>query len=207
VLGLGLIAIVALLVLEMSGSGARMADSDHVSAPVFAATVPGGGTACQPIASAANDLSSVRLVIGTYGHPVPALSLRLTDAHGQLLAAGSLAAAPHEGEVVIPVRRLADLSAASQACLHVGGSHNVVLGGEAGPGGSVTVNRKRQPGNISLIYLRQGKQSWWQLLPTLDTRFGLGKAPFFGDWTLPVLALLLAATWVAAIRLILRTAP
>ncbi len=52
------------------------------------------------------------------------------------------------------------------------------------------------------MYLRPGRESWWQLLGTLDQRFGLGKASFFGDWTLPVMALLLLGIWIAAARLL-----
>jgi hypothetical protein len=80
----------------------------------------------------------------------------------------------------------------------------VVLGGENGPGGTEVVNGQRQPGDISLLYTRQGSESWWQLLPTLVTRFGVGKASFFGDWTLPVIAFLLLAVWAAVVRLLLR---
>jgi hypothetical protein len=38
----------------------------------------------------------------------------------------------------------------------------------------------------------------------LTRRFGLGKASFFGDWTLPVAALLLLGVWVATVRLLAR---
>ena len=42
------------------------------------------------------------------------------------------------------------------------------------------------------------------VLPTLSRRFGLGKASFFGDWTLPVVALILVGLWVAVARLLVR---
>ena len=54
------------------------------------------------------------------------------------------------------------------------------------------------------MYLRPGSESWWQLLGVLDERFGFGKATFFGDWTLPVAALLLLGVWVATVRLLIR---
>jgi hypothetical protein len=66
------------------------------------------------------------------------------------------------------------------------------------------VDGSQQPGRISLLYLRAGSESWWQLLPTLSRRFGLGKASFFGAWTLPLAALLLLGVWVSAVRLLLR---
>lgn len=204
VVGVGVLIIVGAFILDMSGSARRLADTDHVSTPVFAANVPGGGTACQPLGGVPNDVAGIQLLIGTFGQPVPSLGFSFLGRDGKLLAVGNLRGGAHEGQVVIPLTRAGNLSAATQGCLHVSGTHEVVLGGEAGPGGAEVVNGKRQPGNIGLTYLRPGSESWWHLLPTLDTRFGLGKASFFGDWTLPVMAVLLLGVWIAAIRLILR---
>ena len=88
----------------------------------------------------------------------------------------------------------------------VGGSSPVVIGGEAGPvdPSAELIDGRQQPGRISLSYLRRGSESWWQLLPTLSHRFGLGKASLVGDWTLPVAALLLLGVWAAAVRLLIR---
>jgi hypothetical protein len=57
---------------------------------------------------------------------------------------------------------------------------------------------------MAVVYLRPGRESWWQLLPTLSRRMGFGKALFFGTWTLPVAALLLLGLWIAVGRLLLR---
>jgi len=203
-LGLALLLVLAVLVLDMSGSAPRGTGSDHNNPAVFAATVPGGGSVCQPIVPLPLDAARVQLLIGTYGRPVPALSLSFNGARGAL-AAGSLAAGSKEGTITIPIHRLA-VGEASSFCLHVGGHSPVVFGGEGGPIGasSELVDGRAQGGRVSLLYLRGGSESWWQLLPSLDHRFGLGKAYVFGDWTLPVLALMLLGVWVAAIRLLLR---
>jgi hypothetical protein len=55
-----------------------------------------------------------------------------------------------------------------------------------------------------MLYFRQGGETWWQLLPTLTRRFGLGKASLFGDWTLPAVALLLLVVWIGTARLVVR---
>ena len=203
-LGLALLAVLAVLVLDMSGSAPRGTGSDHVGPAVFAATVPGGGTVCQPIVPLPVDAARVQLLIGTYGHPVPALTLNFAGPIGAV-AAGSLAAGGKEGTVVIPIHRVAP-GEANSFCLHVGGHSTVVFGGEGSPIAASTelVNGKQQGGRVSLLYLRGGSESWWALLPSLDHRFGLGKAYVFGDWTLPVLALMLLGVWIAAIRLLLR---
>lgn len=196
-------AALALLVLEMSHAAPRIAGSNHISMPVFAADVPGGGTLCQPAASPPPDARRVQLLIGTFGRPLPPLRISFM-AGERVVAAGALGgAAQPEGEVEIPLRG-ASAPGADSFCLHVGGSHGVVLGGEAGAGGTETVDGHRQPGDIGLTYLRGGRETWWQLLPTLDVRFGLGKASAFGDWTLPAAVLVMALVWFSALRLLLR---
>ena len=204
-LGLAALLVLAVLLLEMSGSAPRSAGSDHNNPAVFAATVPGGGTPCQPIVPLPQDGARAQLLIGTYGQPVPPLQLSFAG-DGATVAAGSRAAGGREGTVTIPIQRVSS-GVASSFCLHVGGHSSVVLGGEGGPIGasSEVVDGKAQGGRMSLLYLRAGSESWWQLLPSLDHRFGLGKASVFGDWTLPVFALMLLGVWIAALRLLLRT--
>ena len=204
VLVVGLLVILAVFIREMSGSAPRTAGSDHVAAPAFAAVVPGGGVLCQPVEALPTDVGSVELLIGTYGHAVPPLSLRITTAASETIAAGSRPAGGAQGYVTIPVSRPRPYPSLETACLRVGGSAKMAIGGEGGPGGTERVNGVRKPGVISLIYERPGKESWWQLLPTLDQRFGFGKASFFGDWTLPVMALLLLTVWFFTVRLLVR---
>jgi len=203
-LGLAALLVLALLALEMSGAAPRSAGSDHNNPAVFAATGHGGGTLCQPIVPLPLDVARAQLLIGTYGHPVPALQLSFSGAGGAV-ATGSRAAGGKEGTVVIPVHRVSS-RVASSFCLHVGGHATVAFGGEGGPIGasSELVDGKAQGGRVSLLYLRAGSESWWQILPSLDHRFGLGKASVFGDWTLPVLVLVLLGVWIAAMRLLLR---
>jgi hypothetical protein len=219
-LGLAVLLALAALVLDMSGSAPRGAGSDHNNPAIFAAVVPGGGTLCQPIVGLSGDAARAQLLIGTYGHPTPALRLSFTDAGGATLAAGSLPAGLPEGLITIPFHHLTGPPThppppgaggggggeVNRFCLTVGGHTNVALGGEGGPIGpsSELVDGAAQGGRVSLLYLRAGSESWWQLLPALDRRFGLGKAGFFGDWTLPFAALALACVWGLVIRLLLR---
>ncbi len=206
VLALGLLLVVAALVLDMSGRAPRTAGSDHVSPVIFAAAVPGGGTLCQAASPVPPDAASAQLLVGTYGRPVPALSVRFLGANGEPSATGSLPAGAREGAVTIRLSHVAKAAASSRVCLRVEGKSNVVIGGEGVPPGpgSEQVNGTRQPGRISLIYSRPGRESWWQLLPTLSDRFGVGKASFFGSWTLAGMAVLLLGVWVATMRLLLR---
>jgi hypothetical protein len=205
VLALALLVVVGALVLDMSGRGPRTAGSNHVATPVFAATVPGGGTVCQPASPVPGDATRVQLLIGTYGHPVPELNIRFLAAGGEAVADGTLPAGAGEGAVTIPIVHPRAALDSTSVCLHVGGTATTVVGGEGVPinPGSEQINGKLAGGIIGLLYFRGGEESWWQLLPTLSTRFGLGKAPFFGGWTLPLAALLLLGVWVGTIRLLL----
>jgi hypothetical protein len=128
------------------------------------------------------------VLIGTYYRPLPPVEIRFTDASGVLVAQGAVSGG-HQGYVQLPIRRLSR-SPAAAACVHVGGTLPVAIGG-AGH-------------RITIYYLRRGQETWWDLLPTIDLRFGLGKASFFGRWTLPFVALLVLALWAGTIRLLSR---
>jgi hypothetical protein len=132
--------------------------------------------------------------------------MRFLAASGREVAEAHLAAGAREGVVALPLTRQPGSATATSSCLHVGRSATVVLGGESGPVGpdSELVNGRPQPGRIGLLYLRPGRESWWQLLPVLMTRFALGKASFVGDWAMPLVALLLLGIWVATVRLLAR---
>jgi hypothetical protein len=206
VLAVALLFALSALVLDMFGSAPRTAGSNHVSPAVFAATVPAGGEVCEPVVPLSADVTRVQLLIGSFGRPVPALALRYLDATGSQVAHAEIAAGRREGLVTLPLHQGRGAGSATRACLRLRGGSKIVLGGEGGPvsAATETVNGRPQGGLVSLVYLRSGSESWWQLLPTLSRRFGLGKAALFGDWTLPVLALLLLGVWVATARLLLR---
>lgn len=148
----------------------------------------------------------MQLAIGTYGKPVPALTLRFRDPAGRLTAEGQLAAGAHEGVVTMPVRAVSSPESSSEVCLIVGHTTPIVVAGEGIPASSFSERVDGQPkeGRISLTYFRAGSESWWKLLPALVERFPLGKAAFFGPWLLPLAALALLGLWVASIRLLAR---
>lgn len=205
VLAVALLTALGAVALDMSGSAPRTAGSNHISTPVLAATVPAYGEMCEPVVSPPSDAARVQLLLASFGAPVPALQLRYMDASGGVIAQGRRAAGGAEGFVTLPLRKTRARGVATRVCLGVG-STKIALGGEGGPASanSEMVNGVPQGGLVSLLYLRSGSESWWQLLPTLTHRFGLGKAPLFGDWTLPVFALALAGVWFGAARLLLR---
>jgi hypothetical protein len=206
VLAIALLLTAGALALDMSGRAPRIAGTDHVDPLVFAATVPGGHELCQPGMVLPPDAASLSMLVGTFGRPVPPLAVRFLDQRGALVARGSPAPGTREGRVTVPLSRTRGAAVGGTLCLANRGRTQIVLGGEsvAAGVGSVRVDGRVLPGRIGVAYLRPGRESWWHLLPTVDERFGLGKASFFGDWTLPAVALALAGVWAYALWLLVR---
>lgn len=205
-LGVALALVVGEFLLLMSGSASRISGTDHINPVGFYGTIQGGQELCQPTMELPKDAGGVRLLAATYGHPLPALSVRFIGPHGTLTSGRRAAGAP-EGPITVALRHPHGPSVAGTLCVGVGPSpYPTVLGGDQfAPGPeSEQIAGKPQGGRIAVIWLRPGSESWWQLLPTLSRRFGLGKASFFGTWTLLALALLLLGVWIGALRLLVR---
>ena len=205
VLAVALLLVAGALALDMSGTAPRTAGSDHVTPSAFAAQIPPGGVLCEVAAPLPADATRAQILVGTYGQPVPELSLSFLTSSGKRIASGRLPRHSQQGYVTIPLRREGS-GLSTRACLSSRGAATVSVGGEVGTFGAVSeqIDGRPEPGRITLIYFRPGRESWWQLLSTLAHRFGLAKASFYGDWTLPVAALLLFGVWIATVRLLLR---
>ncbi|HEY1689713.1 MAG TPA: hypothetical protein VGF95_12720 [Solirubrobacteraceae bacterium] len=206
-LAAALLCVIGLFVLEMSGAAPRSAGTNHVP-PLTTLLTPKQAKVCQSDILPAG-AGRVKLLVGAYGHRVPALAIGFRGPDGKLLSSGRLPAGAPQGFVLVPLRhpyRGADTS--GTLCLSVDSPYGIGLGGEPiAPGPtSAQLNGKPEPTAIIIDYLRPGRETWWQLLPTLTQRFAYGKAAFFGTWTLPVAALLLLGAWIAAIRLLWREA-
>jgi hypothetical protein len=205
VIVVGVLLVVATLVLDMSGSAPRLAGSDRVRTEVFSIVAPGGSTVCQAVGPLPSDTGTARILVGTYYRPLPPLVLRFLDRSGGAVARGEVTGG-RQGNVSFPLRQLGRSSTVGRVCLHVGGRFQVALAGTPLPPGQfgATVDRKPVPGQLSIYYLRRGSASWWQFLPVVDARFALGKASFFGSWTLPFVAVVVLLVWIAAVALLWR---
>ena len=206
-LALALVAIATGLVIDMSGAAPRLAGGNdtHWPAPDFSDVVPGGGSVCDAGTTLPADAARMVMTIGSNGRPLPRISVTFAPTGStRTLGLGGLAAGGVQGaEVSVPLRHPHGPSAAGTLCLRVGGQHPLVFGDEAPVSGS-TIDGKPVPGTVVILYYRAGSESWWSLLGALDTRFGLGKWGFFGDWTLPVMALAMLALFAGVIRLLIR---
>jgi hypothetical protein len=206
VLAIALALAAGVLIIDMSGRAPRIAGTDHTNPVGFVAKIPSSGSICQPSMVLPPDTGSVEVLVGTYGQPVPALAASFEGPGNRVVASGSRVAGASQGYVKIPLRYTHG-SIAGTLCIHVGKvARPIVLGGDVFAAGPISelVNGTPQAGRIDVVYLRPGRESWWQLLGVLDERFGFGKASFFGNWTLPVVALLLLGMWIATVRLLAR---
>jgi hypothetical protein len=206
VLGVSVLLVVGTLALEMSGRAPRIAATDHTNPIGFVAGMQHGQELCQPAMELPSDAQRVEVLIGTYGPPVPAVLARFVGPKGSVVASGRLAAGARQGYIRIPLSYPHGPNVSGALCLRMGSSAKVALAGDQFPAGpeSEQIAGKSQPGRIDVVYLRPGRESWWQLLSALTQRFGLGKASFFGGWTFPAMVLLLVGVWVAVVRLLVR---
>lgn len=201
----GVLLIIGTLALDMSGSAPRLAGSNGIRVEVFSTVAPGGATVCEVVGALPRGTGGAKLLIGTYNRPLPLVRIRFLDASGSAVALGDVRGG-RQGYVSIPLRRRGAFSAAKRACVRIGGHFGIALGGIRAASKPVdeVIDGSPAPGLFSIYYLRADSQTWWQFLPLLDLRFGLGKAPFFSRWALPVVAGLALLVCAGAIALLWR---
>ena len=209
-LGLAFLATAIGFAIDMSGSAPRLAGDNHVRWPPANASVAvaaGGSVLCLHSTVLPADAASMVIPMFdsvVHAYPRPRVVVDFTNADGKRVATGVLAAGTAgDGVTTLPLRQPHGPSARGTLCLHVGGHRALVFDGEAGAG-VTTVNGVAQPGSPAILFYRAGSETWWSLLGALDTRMGLGKSAIFGDWTLPVIAVVALALWFGVARLLVR---
>jgi hypothetical protein len=208
VVAAGLLALVCGLVLVLVHSGPRRSGSNRTSSEAFVVVIGGGQQACQGLELLPADTGSLRLTIGTYGHPGPPLSVRITGPSGGALTSGSLAGGWHEGIVSIPVRHVSNAAENAKVCLRNGapgtGSPLAIAGATPDPGYSMTVAGRPIPlTRIRIDYYRPGRESWAQLLPAIAHRMTLGKSGLIRHWAWLAAPLLMLLAIGLALRALL----
>lgn len=193
VLGAGVLAVLVAVGVVLTESGQRQAGSNYVPELTQALTIKGAGEHCQVGQILPGDTAAVRLLVGTFDRPGPLLEV-MVRADGKLLTSGRLAASPTPPteHVVVPLRPVEQTTSNATVCVRVRakGDRRTALFGTLG--------------QVRLEWLRDGRESWAELLPTVLHRFALGKANPVGPWLLPVAALLLLLAIGAALRLAAR---
>jgi hypothetical protein len=214
VVAVGLAALLVGVAIDASGSANRMAGSNLIGqAIVFrngglvrdtlpVATLPPGGRLCQAWTVPAGT-RSVRVRTFTSARQLPELRAEIVES-GRTLYAGALPVGPRRDNADIPVTRVRRSLLQPQICVTSAGPGTVQLGGAPAPGYQAPrVGGKPQKGLVRFEFVRPGSESWWQLLPTLEHRFGLGKSRWTGSWTFFLTGLLMVLAIGLAVRTLL----
>jgi hypothetical protein len=192
VLAAGFVAIAVGLALVLIDSERRQAGSNFVPEFAEVLTIDGTGSHCQADQVIPADAATLRLLIGTYGGPTPEIGVTVRSG-GETIASAELPAGRSEGHILIPVGPFEERREDAEVCVEVRGTgddRRTVLYGTLG--------------QVRFEWLREGRESWLELIPTVAHRFGLGKPFLSGAWVLWLAAGLLALAWLLALRLVVR---
>ena len=162
------------LAITLLQSAPRSSGSNYVGELEEVAKLRGPDRRCQGGEFVPGDTGALRLLIGTYGRPAPALRVVVRRPGGQVVTSGSRRAGGPEGHVDIPVREVGQLQSGLRVCVSVGGGGRTVLYGAAD--------------RLRFEWLRPGSESWLGLAPTIAHRFALGRWNPLGALLLPALA-------------------
>ena len=190
VLAVAAVVVAVGLVVALSDSKPRQSGSNYVAELGPVATLRGNDSRCQGGQVIPADTGALRLLVGTYGRPVPHMLVEVRSA-GRTISSGTFSGGP-QGHVSVPLRPVHARVENATVCLAVGaprGARTVLYG---------SGDQQR------LEWLRPGSESWFGVLGTVAHRFGLGRGFFGGPWVLGLALLLLAGAWAVAARLTLR---
>jgi Predicted membrane protein (DUF2142) len=204
VVAIGLVAILSGVIVDASGTAPRLAGSNLLSNAQYIATVPPHGRLCQPREFLPADTGALQLRMSAFSHPGPPVRAEVS-LNGRQITAGSVRAGWSEGDVPIPVARVTRAVAGVTVCLWNEGAAKIAIGGApVPPSVAAQVATRPQEGLARIEYIRPGRESWWQLFPTIVHRFSLGKSHWLGGWTLLLAAGLLLGAAALSVLTILR---
>ena len=190
VVAAGFALLLVALAVTLLQSAPRSAGSNFVDEHEEVTKLRGPDRLCQAGETLPADTAALRLLIGTYGRPAPALWVVARGRGGRIVTSGERRAGGPDGHVDIPIRQVDRLTPGLRVCVFAGAGGRTVLYGSAG--------------QVRFEWLRPGSESWLELFPTIAHRFGLGRWNPLGSLLLPAVALLLLAAWAATARLVLR---
>lgn len=190
VVAAGFALLLVALAVTLLHSAPRSAGSNFVDEHEEVTKLRGPDRLCQAGETLPADTAALRLLIGTYGRPAPALRVVARGRGGRIVTSGERRAGGPDGHVDIPIRQVDRLTPGLRVCVFAGAGGRTVLYGSAG--------------QVRFEWLRPGSESWLELFPTIAHRFGLGRWNPLGSLLLPAVALLLLAAWAATARLVLR---
>ena len=208
-ISLGLVLVVGTLVVVLSQSKQRLADSNaQVRVSGNDVVLRGGDRNCQPD-EIPREAAQIRVFTGILRGAGGPLDVVIKQGDRQI-ARGSF------GQVEDGLPATTDLTPMTtedvthgEICLVNRGQATIRLAGDRTP---IRFSGSNPYGILQddeprVDYLRAGNESWWSIAGVVADRFGLVKTSFFGSWTMWAVFALIGATWIAAVLLLLRRAP
>jgi hypothetical protein len=178
-------------------------------------TTDTGSTVCQPGEILPAKISAIRLSIWAfYGAPIHVTAYKGPT----LLTQGSHNANWTGDSVTVPVKPLAHTSTGVRLCFEINPNQQPLqllgpptpqaqaarsLTASASPAHPSPAGERALPGRVVVEYLAPGRVSWFSQVLTLARHLGLGRA-YSGTWIVLLVAALMAAVAVLAVRLTLR---
>lgn len=196
-----LIVALAALVVVLSDAEARLAGTNNIRPAGFIVRVPEGRTLCQPNEILPADAANVRVVLGTSGRS--AGQVEITVRRENVMVADGRASA-RNGVTTIPITDAAGDVGPVDVCIRNTRGAPISIAGTAGPPTGTRLGRRDVEGAVAFEYLRDGRESWWALAPSVARRFGLGKSSWLGAWTFWVTLVGVVLLWAVAIGLTMR---
>jgi hypothetical protein len=204
-LGVGIALMIAVGALTLTRAPSRVvrvgAETTAVLGNAF-----GSLKVCQANESLPAGVSGVRLgLVAAYGAPV---RLRLLSG-SRVLAEGRRGPSWTSSSVTVPVTPLNHTVSHVKLCIDLGpNSERIIIGGTKTPAREAAVSSSGQSigGRISVEYLAAGKRSWWSSILLVARHIGLGHA-LSGTWVVLLIAMLMAAVGLLAVRITLRGLP
>jgi hypothetical protein len=199
-MAVGLAALAVVIVAVLFHSGERRSGSDLTPNGAFVAALSAGQQACQEGELLPADTSAVRVTLGAYDKPGPAIAVGFTGPHGEPLSSGGLPAGWKQGVVRIPITHVSRASEGVHVCLRDAGPGAIAIAGtDPDPGLHMVVAGKTVEERLRYDYLRPGSETWLQLAPVIAHRTTLAKSGLIRHWAWAgALLLMLLAVGLAA---------
>jgi hypothetical protein len=208
-ISLGLVLVVGTLVVVLSESKQRLADSNaQVRISGNDVALRGGDRNCQPD-EIPRGAAQIRVFTGVRRGTGGPLDVVIKQGDRRI-ARGTFA------QVEDGLPATADLTPSTsedvthgEVCLVNRGEAPIRLAGDRTPFPYSGANPYGilQDDEPRVDFLRAGNESWWSIAGVVAERFGLVKTSFFGAWTMWAVFAIIAATWIAALVLLLRRTP
>lgn len=202
VVALGVVLALAGVVTAVTKSEPRLAGTNDFRT-FLEIPVPAGQELCQGPEFVPGDAARLRVFV-TGIAAGPPLAVELRDG-GRVLARGRAPGGYGGGALVVSLDAVAAPGVIDRVCLENLGDAAVPLGGEVvPPDQAARTDDARADGRVRFDWLRPGRESWLELLPTIAHRFGFGRSDLLGTWSLFLAGLLVLLSWIAALWLVLR---